>query len=86
MIAFALSSIALLAQVPSERESRWRVDIGVFAHGFSGHQLDFAKLYPERPETRPLGHKALIRIAEERTKNGLAPDSDVSVLYFHHKR
>ncbi len=46
--ALVLSSIAVLAQGPSERESRWRQDIRVFADGFSRHQLDFAKLYPDR--------------------------------------
>jgi hypothetical protein len=46
--ALVLSSIAVLAQAPSDRESRWREDIRVFADEFSRHQLDFAKLYPDR--------------------------------------
>ena len=51
--ALVLGSIVVLAQGPSDRGSRWREDIRVFADEFSRYQLDFAKLYPDRTDKRP---------------------------------
>jgi hypothetical protein len=48
LFALVLGSLVVLAQGPSDRESRWREDLRVFADEFSRHQLDFAKLYPDR--------------------------------------